>query len=108
MKLCKWFLLLLVILIFITILPLGCSSGEEELKEFTLEELKEFDGKDGRPAYVGYNGKVYDVTGLENSTDGGHFDLHMAGNDLTEFMKDAPHSKENLFETADVVGKFIE
>ena len=94
MKLGKGIILFLVMLIIFTILPFGCSSEEEVLKDYTLEELTEFDGKDGRPAYVGYNGKIYDVTGLENWTDGGHFDLHMAGNDLTEYMKDAPHAED--------------
>ena len=32
------------------------------MKEFTLEELAEFDGREGRPAYVAYDGMVYDVT----------------------------------------------
>jgi predicted heme/steroid binding protein len=31
-------------------------------RKFTLEELKQYDGRDGRPAYIAYKGKVYDVT----------------------------------------------
>ncbi len=31
-------------------------------RKFTLEELRNYDGKDGRPAYIAYKGKVYDVT----------------------------------------------
>ena len=34
-----------------------------EEQVFTKESLAQFDGKDGRPAYVAYQGKVYDVTG---------------------------------------------
>jgi predicted heme/steroid binding protein len=32
------------------------------MKEFTLEELAEFDGREGRAAYVAYEGVVYDIT----------------------------------------------
>ncbi|MDE7034586.1 MAG: hypothetical protein K2O68_06320 [Mucispirillum sp.] len=28
----------------------------------TKEQLKEFNGKDGKPAYIGYKGKVYDIS----------------------------------------------
>ena len=34
-----------------------------EEQAFTEESLARFDGRDGRPAYVAYQGKVYDVTG---------------------------------------------
>lgn len=32
-----------------------------ELKKFTVEELEEYNGN-GKPAYVAFNGKVYDVS----------------------------------------------
>jgi len=32
------------------------------LMEFTLEDLKKFNGKNGTPAYVACDGKVYDVS----------------------------------------------
>jgi len=34
----------------------------ETAKKFTLNELKQYDGRDGRSAYIAYKGKVYDVT----------------------------------------------
>lgn len=50
--------------------------------EFNLEELSQYDGSDGRPAYVAVNGIVYDVS-LESTWGGGtHFSLY-AGKDLT-------------------------
>jgi predicted heme/steroid binding protein len=61
------------------------------MKEFTLDELAEFDGKDGRPAYVAYDGMVYDVTDSPMWDGGGHEALHSAGGDLTEEHGDAPH-----------------
>jgi predicted heme/steroid binding protein len=65
-------------------------------RKFTLDELKQYDGKEGRPAYIGYNGKVYDVTNDYLWTDGDHQGEHTAGKDLTEEMKLAPHSEETL------------
>lgn len=35
---------------------------ESIMQEFTLEELKKYNGKNGNPAYIAVNGKVYDVT----------------------------------------------
>ncbi len=65
-------------------------------RKFTLDELKQYDGKEGRPAYIAHNGKVYDVTGDYLWTDGDHQGEHTAGKDLTEEMKLAPHSEETL------------
>jgi len=51
-------------------------------REFTLEELAQYDGSGGRPAYVAVDGVVYDVS-LDATWGGGtHFSLY-AGRDLT-------------------------
>ena len=65
-------------------------------RNFTLEELKKYDGKEGRPAYIAYKGKVYDVTDNYLWIDGDHQGEHVAGKDLTEDMASAPHGEENL------------
>ena len=65
-------------------------------KRFTIEELKRYDGKDGRPAYIAYQGKVYDVTDSPLWTSGDHQGLHEAGKDLTAEMSEAPHGEETL------------
>src|SRR3972149_1688391 len=31
-------------------------------RRFTIQELKEYDGKEGKPAYMAFNGRVYDVS----------------------------------------------
>ena len=67
-----------------------------ELKEFTLESLKEFDGKEGRPAYVVYQDKVYDVTESKRWKNGKHMNRHEAGGDLTADLAAAPHGLEML------------
>ena len=61
------------------------------MKEFTLEELKQFDGRDGRPAYVAYDGSVYDVSESSMWDGGDHEGMHEAGADLTDAHDDAPH-----------------
>jgi predicted heme/steroid binding protein len=65
-------------------------------RKFTLEELKKYDGKEGRPAYIAYKGKVYVVTDNYLWIDGDHQGEHVAGKDLTEDMTNAPHGEENL------------
>lgn len=69
---------------------------EGELKKFTLDELKQYDGKDGRPAYIAFNGKVYDVTDSFMWADGDHQGQHSAGKDLTSEIGMAPHGEEML------------
>lgn len=50
---------------------------------FTVEQLAQYDGSNGKPAYVGINGIVYDVS-LEATWGGGtHFGLY-AGKDLSD------------------------
>jgi predicted heme/steroid binding protein len=65
-------------------------------RKFTIDELKRYDGKDGRPVYIAYQGKVYDVTDSPLWTSGDHQGLHEAGKDLTAEMSEAPHGEETL------------
>ena len=61
------------------------------MREFTLEDLKQYNGRDGNPAYVAYDGKVYDVSDSSMWDDGDHMGSHDAGADLTAEHDDAPH-----------------
>ena len=72
------------------------------MKKFTISELSQFNGKNGNPAYVGYKGKVYDVTESYQWGDGEHLG-HIAGKDLTDQMEIAPHSEE-VMERMKIVG----
>ena len=73
------------------------------MREFTPEELTRFDGREGRPAYVGYQGKVYDVSGSFLWQRGRHQALHRAGEDLSGALPRAPHGPE-LLERFPLVG----
>ena len=70
----------------------------DDLKEFTLEELAQFNGAGGRPVYIAYHGRVYDVSDSGLWEGGEHMAGHFAGADLTGELPDAPHGEE-VFET---------
>ncbi len=64
--------------------------------QLTIEELAKYDGKEGRPAYIAYYGKIYDVTHSFLWKGGTHQVVHHAGKDLTEELKKAPHGASLL------------
>lgn len=66
------------------------------MKVFTKEELKEYNGKRGKLAYIACKGKVYDVTGSYLWKGGEHQSEHFAGKDLTIEIEDAPHGMDVL------------
>ena len=76
---------------------------DTEPRKITLDELRQFDGRDGRPAYVAWEGKVYDVTGSRLWKEGVHVRKHNAGQDLTSDMELAPHDG-SVFEDWEPVG----
>lgn len=79
-----------------------------ELKKFTVKELEEYNGKDGKPAYVAYQGKVYDLSQSDLWGGGAHMGSHHAGNDITEEVEFAPHGEEVLErENVKLVGRLV-
>ena len=74
------------------------------MKIFTEQELKKYDGKNGKSTYVAYKGKVYDVSESALWEDGEHEMEHLAGKDLTDEFGDAPH-EEDVFKRFPVVGE---
>ena len=75
-------------------------------KKYSREQLSRFDGQDGRPAYIAYRGKIYDVSGSFLWMGGRHQALHQAGQDLTEALDTSPHG-EDLLARVPVVGTLI-
>lgn len=76
------------------------------MQQFTEEELRQYNGQDGKPAYIAYKGQVYDVTLSKFWKEGSHFKKHFAGSDLTSSMANAPHSEE-VFANYPCVGQFL-
>jgi len=62
----------------------------------TSEELLSFDGKDGNPVHIAFQGKVYDVTKSRLWVTGSHMKRHSSGKDLTGEITAAPHGPEVL------------
>jgi len=82
-------------------------TGSAEIA-ITLEELAEFDGKDGRPAYVAVDGVIYDVSSSSAWADGVHAPCNldaMAGKDLSETLRQAPSNMRSLLARMPVVGR---
>ena len=66
------------------------------MKELTREQFSSFNGKDGKPAYVAFQGKIYDVTASRLWPKGLHMNRHASGRDLTSDFSAAPHGTEVL------------
>ena len=66
------------------------------MKEFTPDELAEYNGAGGKAIYVAYDGKVYDVSESKLWRNGVHMKRHHAGNELTTDIQAAPHEKDVL------------
>ena len=67
-----------------------------EPRKFTSNELAQNDGKNGKPAYIALQGKVYDVSASPMWLEGDHMGAHGAGKDLTNEIELAPHREETL------------
>jgi predicted heme/steroid binding protein/uncharacterized membrane protein len=75
------------------------------MKEFDADELAGFNGEDGNPTYIAYDGKVYDVSESKLWRKGQHMNRHRSGDDLTSDMQAAPHDF-NVLERFPQVGIF--
>ncbi len=81
--------------------------GQTSGKTFTSEELAQFNGENGQPAYVAVDGVVYDVSGSSMWPQGMHStcgDGSVAGNDLSEVIKQAPANMRGNLKKFPVVG----
>ena len=67
-----------------------------QVKEFDAAELRQYNGEDGRPIYVAYKGKVYDLTESKMWRKGMHMKRHQAGQDLSTDIQAAPHEPDLL------------
>src|SRR5512147_3240129 len=68
----------------------------EERNEFTLEEVRNGNGEDGKPTYIVHRDRVIDVSNSKLWKGGLHMRRHHAGADLTTEIQAAPHGLEVL------------
>jgi predicted heme/steroid binding protein/uncharacterized membrane protein len=66
------------------------------MKEMDLEELEQFNGKDGKPVYLAHRDRIIDVSASRLWRTGVHMNRHPAGHDLTTDIQAAPHGLEVL------------
>ena len=78
------------------------ASSVSESGEYTLSRLAGFDGGAGRPAFIAYQGSVYDVSKSPLWKEGAHMQRHQAGNDLTQMLNQAPHGEEKVLAMPEV------
>ena len=76
-----------------------------DLPEYSKSYLALRNGQDKPEIWVALDGLIYDVTESRLWKNGKHYE-HWAGQDLTQELKDAPHS-EKVFEKFRVVGLLV-
>ena len=76
-----------------------------QLPEVSKSYLALRNGQDKPQIWVAFKGIIYDVTDSRLWKNGKHYE-HWAGQDLTEELKDAPHS-DQVFAKFEVVGRLL-
>ena len=82
------------------------SSSQANAKTFTLDELAQYDGKNGNDAYVAVEGIVYDVTNAAKWQNGNHYGVQ-AGTDCTTAISRSPHGT-SVLDGLPIVGTLAE
>lgn len=77
----------------------------DKLPSYSVAQVALRNGQDKPEIWVVLNGLIYDVTKSRLWRDGKHYE-HWAGQDLTDELKDAPHT-EKVFDKFAVIGKLI-
>jgi predicted heme/steroid binding protein len=75
----------------------------ETQAEYTRSQLALRNGQDKPEIWVAYQGLIYDVTRSRLWRAGKHYE-HWAGQDLTDELRDAPHT-EKVFDKFAVIGR---
>lgn len=74
-------------------------------REITRAQLALRNGQDKPEIWIAYKGLVYEVTASRLWRNGKHYE-HWAGQDLTDELKDAPHT-EQVFEKFTPIGVLV-
>jgi predicted heme/steroid binding protein len=81
------------------------SSTQSNAQTFTLDELAQYDGKNGNDAYVAVDGIVYDVTNAAKWQNGSHYGIQ-AGTDCTTAISRSPHGS-SVLDGLPIVGTLV-
>ena len=81
------------------------SSSQANAITFTLDELAQYDGKNGNDAYVAVAGTVYDVTNAAKWQNGSHYGVQ-AGTDCTPAISRSPHGS-SVLDGLPIVGTLV-
>ena len=73
-----------------------------ELHQYSSTQLALRNGQDKPQIWIAYKGLIYDVSESRLWNNGKHYE-HWAGQDLTEELKDAPHT-QSVFKKFKVIG----
>jgi predicted heme/steroid binding protein len=73
-----------------------------DFPEYTARQLALRNGQDKPQIWIAYKGFIYDVTESRLWRNGKHYE-HWAGQDLSDEIKDAPHT-ESVFAKFKIVG----
>ena len=95
----------MLLVLMLVLVVAGCSGTQEEndVSFFTAEEVAEFDGQDGRAAYIVVDGTVYEVTDVAQWAGGAHQGM-AAGQDVTEAFKNISPHDDSILNRARIAG----
>lgn len=72
-------------------------------RKYTLQQLALRNGQDKPDIWVAFEGNIYDVGNSRLWRNGRHYE-HWAGQDLTDELKNAPHTR-SVFEKFEKIGE---
>ncbi|MCZ2481852.1 cytochrome b5 [Aquirufa nivalisilvae] len=78
---------------------------DSKLPNYTKAQLALRNGQDRPEIWVAYQGKIYDMSHSRLWKNGKHYE-HWAGQDLSDELKDAPHTAQ-VFEKYQAIGILI-
>jgi len=79
--------------------------SQKDYQGFSHAQLALRNGNDREEVWVAYKGFIYDVSRSKLWRNGKHYE-HWAGQDLTNELKDAPHTIK-VFDKFNIVGKIV-
>lgn len=75
------------------------------MKKFTKETLSNYNGQDGRPAYIAVNGIVYDITNNSHWTNGEYRHIP-TGQDVSSNLTKTSQYGKNVLVHINQVGSY--